>query len=73
MESVHQRLGPQVMDNLGDLGADGMPQYYSYQDCSENREIFPGLDEESGLTLDWGDQYLNAEILLPKGEKMARG
>ena len=31
------------------------------------------LDEEPEVTPEWGDQYVNAEILLPRWDKMARG
>ena len=30
------------------------------------------LDEEPEVMLEWGDQFVNAEILLPRGDKMAR-
>ena len=30
------------------------------------------LDEEPEVTPEWGDQYVNAEILLLRGDKMAR-
>ena len=31
------------------------------------------LDEEPEVTLELGNQYVNKEILLPRGDKMARG
>ena len=31
------------------------------------------LDEEPEVSPKWGDQYVNAQILLPRGDKMARG
>ena len=31
------------------------------------------MDEEPEVNPEWGDQYVNADILLPKGDAMARG
>ena len=39
----------------------------------QTAKSFSMLDEEPEVTLEWGVQYLNAEILLPIGKKMARG
>ena len=50
-----------------------MSQYDPYEDKSQNGETFPILDEEPEVTLEWADQDLNAEILLPTGDKMIRG
>ena len=55
------------------LGVEETPQYDSCDDESQNAETFPMLDEEPEVTPEWGDQYVNAEILLPRGDKMARG
>ena len=73
MELLHQRLGPHAMlGDLVELGAEDTPQYDPYADDSQNAETFHMLDEEPEVTPKWGDQYMNAEILLPKGDKMAR-
>ena len=74
MESIHQRLGPQAeMGNLVELGVEDTPQYDQYDDKLQNAETFPMLDKEPEVTPEWGNQYVNAEILPPRGDKMARG
>ena len=73
MESLHQRLSPQVMVNdIGDLSTEDMSQFDLYEDKSQNVETFPSLDEEPEVTPMWGGQYLNAKILLWGGDNMAR-
>ena len=73
MESLHQALGPCTrLSDLVDLGVEETPQYDPYEDKSQNAETFPMLDEEPEITPKWGDQFVNAEILLPRGDKMAR-
>ena len=61
-----------MVDDLADLGMDGMSPYNPYEDKLQNVETFLSSDKESGVTLEWRDQYFNAEILLPRGDKMAR-
>ena len=74
MELLHLKLGP--CDRVGDLkelGAEDKQQYDPYEVESQSAETFPILDEEPEITLKWGNQYVNAEILLPRGDAMARG
>ena len=52
MELLHQRLG---LHDLVKLGAENMPQYDPYDDESQNADEFPILDEEPGVTSEWGD------------------
>ena len=59
------------LSNLVDLGVEETPQYDPYEDKLQNAETFPMLDEEQEVTPKWGDQYVNAEILLPRGDKIA--
>ena len=67
-------LCPQaMMDNLADLDADDMPQYDSSEDDSQNGMAFPSLEEEPEIISVWGDQYLNAEILILRGDNKVRG
>ena len=74
MESLHQALGPCMrLSDLVDLDEEETMQYDPYEDKVQNAETFPMLDEEQEVTPEWGDQYVNAEILLPRGDKMARG
>ena len=73
MELLHQRLGSQTMvGDLAELGLKDMPQFDPYEDESQSTEIFPALDKELEVSSEWVDQYLNAKILLPKGD-MTRG
>ena len=51
---------------LAGLGAADMPQCDSYEDESQNADTLPNLDEEPEVDPD-------AEILLLRGDKMARG
>ena len=55
------------------LGVEETLQYNPYEDELQNAKTFPMLDEELEVTPMWGDQYVNAEILLPRGNKMTRG
>ena len=48
-------------------------QYDPYEDKLQYSETSPVLDEEPEVTPEWGDQYMNAEILLPWGNKMTKG
>ena len=74
MESHHQKLGPQAMvDNLAHLCIEDTPQYDLYEGESQNVETFLILDDEPELTQDWVDQYVNAQILLLREYKMAKG
>ena len=67
MESLHQRLCPEAeVGDFIELGAKGMPQYDPYEDNSQNTKTFPMLDEEPEVAPEWGNHYVNAEILLPR-------
>ena len=55
MESLHQRLGPCAMvRDLVELGVEDTPQYNPYEDKLHKVEIFPILDKEPEITLEWG-------------------
>ena len=74
MVLLHQRLGPHTkVGNLTDLSTEDMSQYDPDEGESQNIETFPILDEEPKVTLKWGEQYVYTEILLPRGDEMARG
>ena len=74
MESLHQRLGHHAeVRDLVELGVKYTLQYNPYDDKSWNAEMFPILDKESEVTPEWEDQYVTVEILLPRGDRMARG
>ena len=48
-------------------------QYDLYEGKSQNAKTFPILYEEQEVIPGWGDLYVNAEILLLRGDKMTRG
>ena len=56
-----------------ELGVEETPQYDPYEDELQNAGTFLILDEEPDVTPKWRNHYVNAEILLPRGDKMARG
>ena len=73
MESLHQKLGPHAgLRDLVELGVQETPQYDPYEDELQDAKTFPIFDEEPDVTPEWGGQYVNAEKLLPRGDKMAR-
>ena len=73
MESLHHKLGPPTkFRDLIELEVEDMLQYDPYDEESGNAKTFPMLEEEPEVTPKLGDQYVNAEILLPRGDKMAR-
>ena len=74
MESLQQVMGPHArLRDLVNMSVEETMQYDPYEDESQNAETFPMLDKEPEVTPEWGDQYVNAEILLPRGDNMARG
>ena len=54
---------------LEDIRLENTPQY----DLTQNNQTFSQLVEELEPTPETGDHYIGAEILLPRGNKMARG
>ena len=69
MESLHQVLGSCMrLSDLVDLDVEETPQYDPYEDELQNAETFPMLDEEPEVTPEWGEQYVNAEILFQRGD-----
>ena len=49
------------------------PQYDPNKDKIQNKQSFPQLAEELEPMPEVGDHYIGAEILLSRGDKMARG
>ena len=73
MELLLQGLGHHAMvRDLIEFGAEDTPQYDSYEDELQNATTFLILDKEPEETPEWGNQYANAEILLPSRNRMAR-
>ena len=74
IESTHQRLGPHAMVRyLVKVGVEDTLHYNPYEEELQNVETFTILDEKAEVNPEWSDQYVNAEILLPREEKIARG
>ena len=74
MARVHERLGSCVLPrNLEDLWIENTPQYDPYEDETQNNESFPKLAEELEPMPEVGDHYIGAEILLLRGDQMAKG
>ena len=66
MARVYEKLG------LGS-SLENTPQYDLYQDESQNKHTFTQLEEELEPMPGIGDHSIKAEILLPRGDMMARG
>ena len=74
MSRVHERLKSQVLPReLDDIGLEKNPQYDSYEDDTQNKQMLPQLAEELEPMSEVGNHYVGAEILLPRGDHMARG
>ena len=74
MARIYERLRSCVLPReLEDLGLEDTPQYDPYEDETQNEQSFPQLAEELEPMPEVGDLYIGAEILLPRGDQMARG
>ena len=72
MEFLHQKLGPQAMvRDLVELGVKDTPPNNPYEDKSQNAETVLMLYKEPELFSEWVVQYVNIEILLLRGNRMA--
>ena len=59
-----------MVGDLVELGAEDTVQYDLSEDNSQKGKTFPMLDEEPEVSPEWGDQYVNALILLLRGTKL---
>ena len=59
--------------DLVGLGAEDTLQCDPYEDKSKNADTLLLMLEEEPVTPKWGDQYVNAKTLLPRGDRMAKG
>ena len=74
MSRVYERPGPCILPReLEDSRLVDTPQYDPYEDETQNEQTFPQLAEELEPMPEVGDHYIGAEILLPRGDQMARG
>ena len=58
---------------MENLGLENTSQYDPYEDETHNEQTFPQLAEELEPMPELGDNYIGAEILLPREDEMARG
>ena len=73
MKFLCLQFGPQdLVRDLAELGVEDVLQYDPYEDKSQNSEIFSMMDKEPEVTPEWRDKYVNAEILLLRGDKISR-
>ena len=62
-----------MLVELAKLSIEDTPLYDPNENELKNADEFPALDEEPEVTMKWGGQSLNAEILVTRGDGMARG
>ena len=73
MAGICLRLGSQVLPReLDDIELENTPQYDPYEDETQNKPTFPQVAGELELMPEVGYHFIGAEILLPKGDEMAR-
>ena len=73
-ESIGVKLGPDAsIDDFKDLGINESPTYEKYQDDDHDGCMPDPPNKELDATLDVGDNYVNTEVMLPRGDHMARG
>ena len=58
---------------MEDIGLENTPLYDPCEDETQNDQTFPQLAEELEPMPLVGDHYIGAEIVLPRGDEMARG
>ena len=74
MSRVYERLVSGVLQReLEKLGLEDTPQYDLYEEETQNEQTLPQLAEELESMPEVGELYIRAKILLPRGDKMARG
>ena len=65
-------LGPGSYQESWRTGLEITPQYDAYENETPNKNTFCQLTEELDSITEVGNHYIGAEILLPRGNKMAR-
>ena len=71
MAIVYERLGSQILPRYSeDIGLESIPHYDQYEDEMQNKWTFPQLAEELKSMPEVGNQYIGAEILLPRGHRV---
>ena len=69
-EKFESRVLPKELENIG---LENTQKYGLCDDEMHNKQTFPLLTDELEPMSEAGDHYLGADILLPRGDKMARG
>ena len=73
MARVHESFGSQALPKeLENIWLENTSQYDPYEDETHYKQSFPQLAEELQPMSEVGDHYIGAEILLPRGDEMAR-
>eukprot|EP00804_Cyclotella_cryptica_P019398 CCRYP_006588-RA/>CCRYP_006588-RA protein AED:0.13 eAED:0.13 QI:0/0/0/1/0.75/0.6/5/0/864 len=73
-ESIEVKLGPKAsIDDFKDLGIDEPPILDRYEDDDLDGRMPDPPDEELDATPEVGDSYVNTEVMLSRGDRMARG
>ena len=74
MATVYDRLGFQILPrDLEDIRLENTLKYDPYEDDMQNNQTFSQPAEELEPMPEVGDQYVEAEIMLPRGDEMATG
>ena len=74
MDRVYEKLGFHIIpQQLKDIGLQNTPQYDPHENETQNKPTFSQLGKELESTPEEGDHYTGAEIMLPIGDKIARG
>ena len=73
-ESIEVKLGPKAsIDDFKDLGIDEPPILDRYEDDDLDGRMPDPPNEELDATPEVGDSYVNTEVMLSRGDRMARG
>eukprot|EP00804_Cyclotella_cryptica_P017277 CCRYP_016828-RA/>CCRYP_016828-RA protein AED:0.02 eAED:0.02 QI:0/0/0/1/0/0.5/2/0/461 len=73
-ESIEVKFGPKAsIDDFKDLGIDEPPILDRYEDDDLDGRTPDPPDEELDATPEVGDSYVNTEVMLSRGDRMARG
>ena len=73
-ESIGRTLGPETkVDDFEELDVEDTPTFDRYEDDSEEGQMPEPQAEELEPTPEVGDNYVNTEVMLPRGDSMARG
>ena len=73
-EQIEARLGPSAtVKDFDDMGAEETPVHEKYEDGVDDDDAPIPPADELEPTPEAGDNYVNTEVMLPRGDGMARG